>query len=167
MPYACYNDLRKNHHEGTEYIISETEVLSNTCLFFSHGGGIEPGTSELVHHVALAIHGESAEDCEATYLGGRNLLGKRFIRESLRASGFNVPDETPQHLLGQERNNICNRCATGEGIQIEITSKQRQQFFCGDLNTRSGRKIQTAAFVKYVDAIRAASREIENECGSH
>jgi len=204
MLYTCYNELRKNQREGTEYVISQTEVLSKICIFSPHGGGIEPGTSELVraaglqdfswylfegiqtsdnwrlhitshlfdepralafirrHRVAVAIHGESADNIEATYLGGRNSLAERLVRESLHATGFNVPHKTPRHLLGQEPNNICNRCATGEGIQLEITSKQRQQFFCGDLNTRPGRKLCTAAFVKYINAIRTALRAIEN-----
>jgi phage replication-related protein YjqB (UPF0714/DUF867 family) len=170
-----------------------------------HGGGIEPGVSELVrgiaredfswylfegiqrakngdlhvtshrfdepraialvsrHAVALAIHGEEDDDAETTYLGGRNLEVRQLVGDLLRKAGFKVPDKTPFHLLGEEPKNICNRCISGEGVQLEITRRQRQQFFCGDFRMRAGRKLRTRIFIKYVDTLRAALHQLDEK----
>jgi phage replication-related protein YjqB (UPF0714/DUF867 family) len=203
--YTSYQQLRNNHEEDKDYKISESCVRSRICVFSPHGGGIEPGISELVREiagddfswylfegtqrshnwdlhiksqlfdepkavrfvqhypVALAIHGECDADSEATYLGGRDIQRRQHVGDFLRQAGFKVPKQTPRSLVGTDPNNICNRCISGEGIQLEITRRQRQRFFCGDFRKLAGRRHRTVIFREYVDAVRAALRELNEE----
>ena len=204
--YSSFRELRRYHTENVDYKISLRELDSDLCVFSPHGGGIEPGVSELVraiakddfswylfegllrhdnwstlhitshrfnepqaiafanqHIVALAIHGERGEAAEATYLGGRNTRAKQTIGDRLRNAGFNVPAGRSPNLLGEESRNICNRCSSGKGVQLEITRKQRKRFFCGDYRKLAGRKLPTPVFEKYVTAVRAALFELDNE----
>jgi len=164
--YSSFRELRRHHTENVDYKISLRELDSDLCVLSPHGGGIEPGVSELVRAIAnddfswylfegllrhdnwstlhitshlfdeppaivfanqhiavLAIHGERGEAAEATYLGGRNTRAKQTLADALRNVGFNVPVETPPNLLAKETRNICNRCSSGEGVQLEITRR--------------------------------------------
>lgn len=180
-------------------------MRSKICVFSPHGGGIEPGVSELVmeiagedfswylfegkqradnwnlhikshcfdepqaikflqqHRIALAIHGECEADFAATYLGGRDIQHRQHIGDFLRRAGFTVPDETPRSLVGTHPCNICNRCRSRRGVQLEITRRQRRRFFCGDFRKLTGRRRRTVIFGKYVDAVRAALHELNEE----
>ncbi len=50
--YSSYRQLQKNHKENVDYSISESATESRICVFSPHGGGIEPGVSELVRAIA-------------------------------------------------------------------------------------------------------------------
>jgi phage replication-related protein YjqB (UPF0714/DUF867 family) len=114
------------------------------------------------HSVAVAIHGARNIRAEVTYLGGKDVRNRRIIGDFLRRSGFNVPDETPSTLLGTQSNNICNRSMSGKGVQLEISRSQRQRFFYGDFSKLVGRRRRTDIFKKYIDAIRAALQEMDD-----
>lgn len=203
--HASYRELQGHYEEDVDYKISESPVRSNACVLSPHGGGIEPGVSELVrgiaggdfswylfegirktdnwdlhltshyfdepravtfvgrHRVAIAIHGECEGDCEATYLGGRNIRAKELFGNLLRRAGFNVPGKIPSSLLGRQPKNICNRCISGKGVQLEITRGQRERFFCGDFRKRAERKHRTVVFTKYVDTLRAVLRQLDKD----
>jgi phage replication-related protein YjqB (UPF0714/DUF867 family) len=207
MRLTCnsYREIQRHYKEDVDYKISESHLRSDACVFSPHGGGIEPGVSELVHgvaagdfswylfegirkthnwdlhvtshyfdepravrfvgnhRVALAIHGECEDDLEATYLGGKDIRSRRVVGDFLRRAGFNVPEKTPRSLLGTQPKNICNRCLSRKGVQLEITRRERQRFFCGDFRKLAGRQRQTVIFNKYVDAVRAALRELNEE----
>lgn len=115
------------------------------------------------HRIAVAIHGKRDDNSEATYLGGRSIQAKNFVGESLRNAGFNVPAETPFDLLGEDPNNICNQCMSGEGVQLEITEGQRARFFFWNFKKLIDRKRRTVIFTKYVEAVRAALRQLSSQ----
>ncbi|MBA9026342.1 poly-gamma-glutamate hydrolase family protein [Peribacillus huizhouensis] len=55
--YANYNELAAAEVKGVDYDIHFHRVIgSKTIIFTPHGGGIEPGTSELVKAVASGLY---------------------------------------------------------------------------------------------------------------
>jgi phage replication-related protein YjqB (UPF0714/DUF867 family) len=140
------------------YLFEGTRTTGNWALHISSHLFNEPRGVAFVerHRFVLAIHGKNDDASEKTYLGGRDIEARKLIGEFLRKADFNVPSKTPLRLLGEDPNNICNRCAGGKGVQLEITAGQRQKFFSGDFRTLAGRKLRTPLFEKYVAALRAA-----------
>ncbi|WP_051940885.1 poly-gamma-glutamate hydrolase family protein [Phaeacidiphilus oryzae] len=65
-----------------------------------------------------------------THLGGADtVLGER-IAAALGAAGFAVDGEsTPVAINGSSPRNICNRNRSGAGVQLELSSGQREAFF--------------------------------------
>ena len=72
--------------------------------------------------------------------------GKK-IKASLRDSGFNVLTP-PKHLDGKNPKNICNKNASGKGVQLELTVPLREQFV-----SDSG---PTDTFYRYAAAVSKA-----------
>ena len=158
-----------------------------------HGGGIEPGTTDLADAIAsrdhayysfsgrkaagnremhipshlfdepkaltiaagawlvVAIHGCTGRK-EAIYIGGLAAPAKAIIAAALESAGFTVAERTD--LPGASAQNICNRCRTGMGVQLEITAALREKMF-EDLLAR-GRIRTTATFRTFVEAVRRA-----------
>jgi phage replication-related protein YjqB (UPF0714/DUF867 family) len=54
--YKNFEELKSNETEGIDYIIRLQKKASNWTLITPHGGGIEPGTSELVKAIADNNH---------------------------------------------------------------------------------------------------------------
>lgn len=52
--YSCFNDLAAHEREGHDYIITAVNRQSPIVIIAPHGGGIEPGTSE----IAAALAGD-------------------------------------------------------------------------------------------------------------
>jgi phage replication-related protein YjqB (UPF0714/DUF867 family) len=100
---------------------------------------------------ALSIHGTSGDDLSATLIGGINRDLAEAIRMNLERAGFAVLD-APARLAGADPRNVVNRVPEG-GVQLELTSKQRQELRKGFL-----RRVR---FDCYVQAIRAALAEHE------
>ena len=65
----------------------------------------------------VAVHGYTGYD-EAILLGGLDEGLKARVAASLRATGFEAATDGHQ-FPGTEPTNICNRCRTGRGVQIE------------------------------------------------
>ncbi|MDD4561790.1 MAG: poly-gamma-glutamate hydrolase family protein, partial [Syntrophomonadaceae bacterium] len=54
------------------------------------------------------------------------VLGKE-IKASLKDAGFKVVNP-PKRLDGKNPKNICNKNASGKGVQLELTVPLREQF---------------------------------------
>jgi phage replication-related protein YjqB (UPF0714/DUF867 family) len=106
--------------------------------------------------VVVTIHGCQGED-ERVYVGGRNDDLKRKIIDALSLAGFHAEESQKPGLGGKSRQNICNRCRTGRGVQIEISRGLRARMFEG-LARRSIRK-KTQTFYRFVRAIKDAIDE--------
>lgn len=85
----------------------------------------EPRCLELLSgcdHV-IAVHGCALDDARAL-LGGRDETLKAALAAALRAAGLEV--ETEGHRFpGLHPDNICNRGATGRGVQLELSDRLR------------------------------------------
>lgn len=100
--------------------------------------------------VVVSIHG-AKDTVEVVYVGGRNETLKSLATQSLAAAGFNAADSRPG-LQGRKPDNICNRCRSKKGLQIELSRGLRETLF-ENLAHRSLRK-KTAAFYAFVSALR-------------
>jgi phage replication-related protein YjqB (UPF0714/DUF867 family) len=157
-----------------------------------HGGGIEPGTTEIAEAVAgtehtfytfsglkprgnsrlhitsikfdepaanriaeqaclvISVHG-SKERERVVYVGGRNEPLKERLCRALNRGGFAVAESF--RLPGRSPLNICNRCRSGQGVQMEISRGLRLQMF-GDLSRARRRGSTTRTFETFVSVVR-------------
>jgi phage replication-related protein YjqB (UPF0714/DUF867 family) len=103
--------------------------------------------------MVVTIHGCRGQE-ERVYVGGRNDAVKMRIIDALNQAGFSAEDSQKPGLRGRNRQNICNQCRTGQGVQIEISKGLRDTMFEG-LANRSMRK-KTETFYRFVRVIRDA-----------
>ena len=99
----------------------------------------------------LALHGCKGQE-ESVYVGGLDTDLREKIRGSLIQAGFTVELSPRPDLQGQGANNICNRCRSGKGVQLELSMGLRRRMF-KDL-TREGRKNRTTIFHAFVPVLR-------------
>ena len=109
--------------------------------------------------VVLAIHGEHSREV-AVFIGGLDMKRIARMSASLSSHGFDVRAVDSAHLAGRAANNVCNRGRTGAGVQLEIAEGLRRAFF-QRLSPRAKRQHTTAAFARFVSAVREALRESE------
>ena len=100
----------------------------------------------------IAFHGEKS-DSEQIYIGGRDIELWSLIEQSLNGAGFRTAKHSSDGLQGTSKDNVCNRCSSGAGLQLEISRGIRHRFF-HSLNS-SGRREKTEGFHRFVDAVRA------------
>jgi phage replication-related protein YjqB (UPF0714/DUF867 family) len=191
--YRNYMDLRTSEVEGKDYLIEIKKRDSKYIIISPHGGGTEPGTSEISKEIAgdkysyysfvgnkksgnlnlhiksinfdepkgiklvensdkcLAIHGCKGEE-EIAYVGGKDIELRNNIIKSLIEKGFEAEVDNRHGKKGDSEDNICNRCKSNHGIQLELPEGLRSEFF---LNlTRKGRKSKTEKFEEFVDIIK-------------
>lgn len=205
--YRNFDELSRNERSGIDFRILVRQARSEFAIVAPHGGGIEPGTSEIAAAISalpdsttsnewshytfeglksegnaqlhitstrfdepvcltvigrtetvITIHGEeSDEDGEGVFVGGVDTeLGDR-LGDALKANGFIVRKHPDDRLQGLEPCNICNRGASGKGVQFELSRTVRRQMF--QSLSREGRKHPTAKFDTFVDTIRATLDE--------
>ncbi len=102
---------------------------------------------------ALVFHG-CKDDEDIVYLGGIDKDLKEKIEEVLYHAGFTAKKNSRPGLQGKSQRNICNRCLSGSGVQLEISKGLRKKMFVN--LTRQGRKHKTESFNKFVSAVRKA-----------
>ena len=107
-------------------------------------------------HVAVAIHGHRDRRREIVYIGGRNETLKEKIETSLTRSGFRVEMTDRIGLQARHPQNICNRCRSGRGVQLEISRALREKLF--DRLPDRFRRRRTQLFHSFVEALRSALR---------
>ena len=193
--YRCFADLAQHEQSGVDYDVRVRRARTAFAIVAPHGGGIEPGTSEIadgiaadrfsfytfdglkskgnnvlhitstrfdepmcltllgVSDVVVTLHGEhSEEDGEGVFLGGLDEdLGGR-IGKALTKEGFDVRVHENPNLQGREVKNICNRGASGRGVQLELSKAVRLTLF--DSLTKTGRTHPTERFDVFVKAVR-------------
>lgn len=92
-----------------------------------------------------------------TAIGGLDTEMVGRITAALQGAGFRVVT-APSEIAGTDPANICNKGATGAGVQIEMSRALRESFFPDGDTSRTMRESgqRTAAFEAYVNAIRSA-----------
>ncbi len=101
--------------------------------------------------LVISVHG-SGFKTEAVHIGGRNQKLKLKIVHALKTAGFNAEICEIPGLRGIEPENICNRCRSGEGVQLEISRGLREKMF-DNLDHRSLR-MKTTVFYKFVNILK-------------
>ncbi|MBW1721541.1 MAG: poly-gamma-glutamate hydrolase family protein [Deltaproteobacteria bacterium] len=77
-------------------------------------------------HTVVTIHGCKTEE-EVIFIGGRDELLASKIGKKLETCGFSVRES--HRLPGIHPMNLCNRCRSGKGVQIEISASLRRSMF--------------------------------------
>ena len=89
----------------------------------------------------ISVHG--ADEIESLcYVGGKNFIHAKFIKDELRLIGVNVPDIIREGLEGYSPLNICNRNMKNMGIQLELSQGLRKQMFSDNWKEYAPRKVE-------------------------
>lgn len=100
---------------------------------------------------AISIHG-ARKDEPKIYIGGLNTQLMSAISIALHRAGFPVGQVVPTKFGGVHPDNICNKCKTEQGVQIELTHGLRQKMFKS--LSQTGRKRKTDLFHLFVKTVR-------------
>lgn len=142
-------------NEHTFYAFKGIKKSGNKILHINSNRYDEPTglkTSENAS-VVISIHGCRYKK-EIVFIGGKNNELKQKIMYALKTAGLkSVISELPG-LRGISPENICNRCKSGKGVQLEISRGLREKMF-DNLDQRSLRK-KREDFYKFVNAIKEA-----------
>ena len=103
--------------------------------------------------IVITIHGARNRG-DMVFVGGKNHKLKQKIISALRAGGFNAVISEIPGLRGIKPENICNRCKSGKGVQLEISRGLREEMF-ENLDRRSLRK-KSSIFFTFVNPIKEA-----------
>ncbi len=190
--YSCFKDLARYEKEGKDFRIEWRRGRTGLTVMAPHGGGIEPGTSEVARAVAgeehsfyhldglkktknrilhltstrfdepialdlartswkvVTIHGCDGFD-PVVYVGGLDGQLIERCQRQLEAEGFRT--EIHPVFRGDQPANLCNRCMSGKGLQLELSLKLRKSFFRG--LSRPERGYPTDRFHRFVAVLRA------------
>lgn len=137
------------------YAFKGVKKKGNATLHLTSNRFDEPIGSRIAEgaDLVVAIHG-CREKTAFIDIGGRNHGLKEFLRRVLTAAGFDAAISSTPGLRGRDPENICNRCRTGEGIQLEISRGLREKLF-DNLDKRSFRN-RTRLFYVFVETLRSA-----------
>ncbi len=101
--------------------------------------------------IIISIHG-SRDKREIVFIGGKNQELKQKIMNALRMAGFRAVITEVPGLRGIKPENICNRCKSGKGVQLEISRGLRNKMF--ENMDRSSLRKKTIIFFDFVNIIR-------------
>ena len=120
----------------------------------------EPRCVELQRsaRATVSYHGCTGRQ-PVVHLGGRDQELKRRIGDALAEAGFAVDWNTTEDIDGSDRRNICNRNASGAGVQLELSAALRASFFPDGQTNRAVRESgrRTAVFDRFVAAVARAT----------
>jgi len=145
---------------GTEhsyYCFEGWKASGNTDLHITSTNFDEPNGLWIIKNsfYTVSYHGYS-DTVKNTKCGGMDLELKHMIYDNLLSAGFSAeiePDESP--ITGQDPDNLVNANKRGLGVQLELSTAQRNAFF--GTNTRVGRRnTVNAEFNSYVKAVTDA-----------
>jgi phage replication-related protein YjqB (UPF0714/DUF867 family) len=106
--------------------------------------------------MVVTIHGCRGQE-ERIYVGGRSHKVKMRIIDALNRAGFHAEESLKPALQGRSRRNICNRCLSGRGVQVEISKGLREKMF-KNLSKHSTRE-KTETFYCFVRTVKASLDE--------
>ncbi len=143
----------------TFYAFKAIKKSGNTELHLTSNRYDEPIGSTICQNasVVISVHGARAKG-DAVFIGGLSQVLKLNIMQALRRAGFcAVVGEAPR-LRGIRPENICNRCKSGKGVQLEISRGLREKML-ENLDRRSLRK-RANLFYHFVGAIKTALSDV-------
>ena len=134
------------------YLFEALQPQSNQQLHIASTCFDDPDCLALIRSsaVVLAIHGcQGGSPCVS--IGGLDHeLGSKLLTGFDHAGFKALPDES-QHA-GCDPRNICNRGASGRGVQLELSEGLRRSFFEGF--GRANRRRTTLDFKRFVVTVR-------------
>lgn len=123
----------------------------------------EPTCVELqrVSRRTVSYHGCTGA-APVIHLGGGDREWKQRVGLALTEAGFVVDWHTTEDLDGSDRHNICNRNASGAGLQLEMSAGLRSSFFPDGRTSRATREsgVRTEIFRRFVATVASATAEL-------
>jgi phage replication-related protein YjqB (UPF0714/DUF867 family) len=101
----------------------------------------------------LTLHGCHG-DASVVYVGGRHGPLKVHLCQNLLKAGFNARISKKEGLRGESPLNLCNRCRTGNGIQLEITTGLRKRMFTPTKDRSIKKKAED--FLRFTSTVKTA-----------
>lgn len=101
--------------------------------------------------IVVSIHG-CRDQNEIVFIGGKNQELKQKIMCALKTAGVRAVISEVPGLRGISPENICNKCKSGKGVQLEISRGLREKMY-DNIDRRSLRK-KTGLFYKFVNTIK-------------
>lgn len=197
--YNNFQELKTNTKENKDWrVITKNRNHHDILVTSIHGGGIEPGTTELARRISnigkydfytfeglrsknndqlhitstnydepklrnmlkttkktISIHGFSGDD-PIVFVGGKDKKMSKSIAKSLRRKGFSVK-ESPTEIDAKSSKNFVNDNESDSGVQLELTTRLRKQFFKGrqfNQKIRSNPDNYTKMFYKFAKAVQ-------------
>lgn len=139
----------------TFYGFKGLKKTGNEALHINSNNFDEPIALKAANNadIVVSIHG-AKDKSEMVHIGGLNHTLKQIIMQKLRLAGFDASICEIPGLQGIKPENICNRCKTGKGVQLELSRGLREKLFI-DLGHRYLRK-KTILFYKFVNTLKEA-----------
>ncbi|UPI12293.1 hypothetical protein [Bacillus phage SBSphiJ3] len=110
------------------------------------------------HSEAISYHGYKDDYNKNTLVGGLNTELRNLIVSKLNSKGI-AAEVATDRFTATDPENIVNRCGSGKGVQLEISSKQRRAFFENNDWSKGNRGNVTQEFLDYSAAIKEAMDE--------
>ncbi len=135
------------------YIFGGIKKSKNSNLHITSEFFDEKGASEILQSAeyAITLHGCAGYD-NKILVGGLDLDNREKLTLLLTNAGFDADNNPPDELSGVKPDNICNRCLSGNGVQLELDISVRKSMFRG--LDRKGRKMPLPPFYKFVSVIK-------------
>jgi phage replication-related protein YjqB (UPF0714/DUF867 family) len=142
-------------HQFSLYLFEGTKSSANSELHITSTVFDEPlGLKSFARsEYSVAFHGYGDSTNKNTKIGGADRLLREQMAFALVRAGFSceiLPDEDP--ISGTQADNIVNKNRRGMGVQLELSTAQRNAFF-GTNTSAERRNTQTAEFYNYMDAV--------------
>jgi phage replication-related protein YjqB (UPF0714/DUF867 family) len=119
--FYCFEGLRPGRKHEELHIASER--------FDEPIGRALAGASQTV----IGMHGRADRgDGDTVWVGGLAFALRDGIATVLGEGGF-AATANPPELSGEDPSNICNRCKTGAGVQLEVPRSLRSRLMGDDL----------------------------------
>jgi len=129
------SDLAKRiaRDEYNYYCFEGIKCDNNGCLHITSHRFDEPSALRIVSasDVVVAVHACTG-NAGRVYLGGLDSMLKERIAGELETRGIDISTAHPR-FQGSNPNNICNRGAKRQGVQLEITRDLRDDLDTVDL----------------------------------
>ncbi|WP_415272663.1 poly-gamma-glutamate hydrolase family protein [Bacillus siamensis] len=148
--------VRAFSDQSSIYLFEGTKQCGNRSLHLTSTRFDEPLALEKVtaHHYALAFHGYHDRETANTLVGGADLEKARLICDLLREAGFSAElTDMNDRLAGVNPGNIVNRTKRKMGLQLEVSTAQRNALF-SNFGCRGEEYTPTDLFFQYVDAVK-------------
>ena len=138
------------------YLFEGLKSSNNGDLHITSTNFDEPNALRMVAEASycLTLHGYADSLKKHTLIGGADHNVKLQVYNKLIAAGFSAEllDESDR-LSGSDPANIVNKTKRGMGVQLELSTLQRNSFF--GINTRADRQnTQTEEFYRYTQALK-------------
>ncbi|MFE1915018.1 poly-gamma-glutamate hydrolase family protein [Streptomyces anandii] len=137
---------------------------NNSELHITSTNFDEPNCVKMVtaSDYCFSFHGMSdiTAGVAQTYVGGLDTVNRDAVIAALTGAGFLATTGTSE-LDGSSTSNITNRTTRAMGVQLELSSQQRKNFFTGGDWSRSNREtgVRTEEFYRYVKAVSSVANQ--------